>query len=363
VRSTYHGRIEARNEVTVMSGYKGFATVVELAREGSRVRPGEVLARFDSAELERELLRLEEAFALAQSERESQHNAIIPMELDNLELELRKASEAAAAEEQYLQDSLSLAQENVVSGQEIEQQKARVAQLDAEYQGIKRRLELTRTYLHPAMRQRADAKLHAARRALELARQQLENTVIRAPAGGVVVYKPLHIGGEFRTLRIGDSLHANQPFMLLTDLHDLILTTVVPEHELTRVSPGQSAMVIPRAFPEARLDAVVERVGVVAETVPDRPVWQKYFRLDVGIDQRDKRLRPGMSATVHIISEGRADALLVTRRAVVWRDGEPMCRVRNSINGEERVLQLGVADESHFEVLGGLRQGDRVVLR
>ncbi|MDX1736123.1 MAG: hypothetical protein R3228_17235, partial [Halioglobus sp.] len=119
VRSIYKGKIEARNQVTVMSQFKGFATVVELAKEGTQVRTGDPLARFDSAELERELLTLEKEYALAESERESQLNAVIPMELSELQMELQKFSEAVAAEKQYLQDSISLAAENVVSAMEV----------------------------------------------------------------------------------------------------------------------------------------------------------------------------------------------------------------------------------------------------
>lgn len=363
VRSIYQGKIEARHQVTVASKFKGFATVVALTKEGAQVRAGDELARFDSAELERELLKLEEDYALAESERESLINAVIPLELGELTMELQKFSEAVAAEKQYLKDSVELAAENIVSQMEVDQQRAKVAQLEAEKGGIQKRLALNEQYLHPARLQRAEAKLHAASAALELAREQLRNTTVHAPAGGLLVYKPLHIGGEYRTLRVGDALHANQPFMVIPDMEDLVLRGLIPENELARVTPGQSVVMNPQAYPDLRLEGMVEAVGAIAESAPGQPKWQKYFSVLISIDNKDARLRPGMSATAHVISAARDNTLLIPRRAVSWRNGQAYTDVKEALTVTELEISVGVADETHYEVLAGLHGGEMVVLR
>lgn len=363
VRAIYQGKIEARNQVTVASKFKGFATVVALTKEGAQVRAGDELARFDSAELERELLKLEEDYALAESERASLINAVIPLELGDLEMELQKFSEAVAAEKQYLKDSVELAAENIVSQMEVDQQRAKVAQLEAEQKGIKKRLHLNQQYLHPARLQRAEAKLHAAKQALELAREQLRNTTIYAPAGGLLVYKPLHIGGEYRSLRVGDALHANQPFMVIPDMEDLVLRGLIPESELSRVMPGQPVVMNPQAYPDIQLEGMVEAVGAIAEAAPGQPKWQKYFSILISIDDKDERLRPGMSATAHVISAARTNALLIPRRAVSWRNGQAYTDIKDALTVTEKEISLGVADETHYEVLAGLTGGEMVVLQ
>lgn len=187
--------------------------------------------------------------------------------------------------------------------------------------------------------------------------------MIYAPAGGLLVYKPLHIGGEYRSLRIGDSLHANQPFMVIPDLEDLILRCMVPENELSRVKPGQKVLMFPQAFPDARLDGIVEQVGVIAESVPDQPKWQKYFSLAVSIDGEDDRLRPGMSALAHVISHYSENVLLVPRRAVTWLDGRAYVDVKDPLSVTSREVTLGAANETDYEVLAGLSIGEAVVLK
>ncbi len=362
-QTVYRGRVEARREVTIVSQFKGFATVTALTPEGSTVRRGDVIARFDASELEREIVKLEEDFALAQSELDSLQNAVIPMEIGELAMDLRKFADAVAAERQFLADSQALAGENIVSPMEVEQQRAKVAQLEAEQAGIEQKLELTRSYLHPARVQRAEARLAAARQALELARAQLQNTTVTAPAGGMLVYKPLHIAGEFRTLRVGDTLHANQPFMVIPDMEDLVLRALVPESELSRVRPGQPAIMVPSAFPDLQLRGVIDTVGAIAENVPGRPAWQRFFSLQISIDDRDERLRPGMSVIAQVMAQQRENALLVPRRAIAWRAGTAYVRVSAGNRFDEREVTLGAANDTDYEVLAGLDEGDTVALQ
>ncbi|MEM6486035.1 MAG: efflux RND transporter periplasmic adaptor subunit [Pseudomonadota bacterium] len=362
-QTVYRGRVEARHQVTIVSKYKGFATVTALTPEGSQVKRGDVIARFDASELEREIVKLEEDYALVSSELNSLLNATIPMELGDLEMDLQKFSDAVAAEQQFLADSRALALEDIVSSLEVDQQRAKVAQLEAEKAGIAQKLILTRDYLHPARVQRAEARVAAAQQALELANVQLANTTVVAPAGGIIVYKPLHIAGEYRTLRVGDTLHANQPFMLIPDMNDLVLRVLIPESELPRVRPGLDAVMIPSAFPELQLRGVIDTIGAVAETVPGKPAWQRFFSLRISIDDKDARLRPGMSVIAHVIARQIENTLLVSRRAVQWKNGKAFVRLSEADQLFEQKVVLGAADDTDYEVISGLSEGSRVALR
>ena len=191
----------------------------------------------------------------------------------------------------------------------------------------------------------------------------MRNTTVYAPAGGLLVYKSLHIGGEYRSLRIGDALHANQPFMVIPDMEDLVLSCMVPESELSKVRPGQKVKMFPQAFPDIRLEGIVEVVGAIAESAPGQPEWQKYFSVLISVDNEDQRLRPGMSATAHVISQHRKDVLLIPRRAVSWRDGNAYTDVQDALNVSSREITLGAANETDFEVLAGRDVDDAVVLQ
>ncbi|NOR66071.1 MAG: hypothetical protein GQ528_01790, partial [Woeseiaceae bacterium] len=234
VWSVYKGRLEARKFVMIMSGFRGNATVIELAPEGTKVSKGDVLVRFDSASLEREFLRLERDCALAKSELDSLKHDELPLELRDLEMDFMEIRATLRAEQQYLKASIQLAKEGLVSKPEIKQQKLKVAEIKTQLETLQQKIQLTKKYIHPSALKRAQVKLASAQQELKLAKQQLQNSVVAAPSDGIVIYKTLPIATEFRTIRIGDSIYPNQPFMVLPDMDDLVVHCEVPEVELAR---------------------------------------------------------------------------------------------------------------------------------
>jgi multidrug resistance efflux pump len=362
VWATYLGRLEPKSPVVVMSWFRGNSTVVELAAEGARVSKGDVLARLDSSAVERDIVKLEKDHALAESELVSFRSAKAPLELQELLIKLNEARAAFAAEQNYLAAIAELAKEGVISRQEIAQQKDKVEALKTQVEKGEMQVRLTREYLHPSELKRAQARLAAAEHELMLARQQLRESVIRAPSDGLVIHMPLHVGNELRTLRAGDSLYPNLPFMMLHDMKELVVQGEVPEGELSRVQQGQEAIVTPLAYPELRLRAVVERISPMAKSAPGQPAWQKSFQFVVRVLAPDARLRPGMSVTTHVLAYHNPSAISVPRSAVSWHDGKPFAYVRTGEGSERRALRLGAGNDKLYEVLDGLQPGAEVAV-
>jgi multidrug resistance efflux pump len=363
VRSVYNGKVESRNVVTIMSQFNGTATVVELAEEGAAVSRDDLLVRFDTAQLEGDLVKLEKEHELAKSELESLVQAKLPLELRELEAQLTELKASLAAESAYLADSLTLQKEDLISIQEVKDQERKVQRLESELETLELENELTRKYLHPAAVSSARTKAHSARQALELARRQLAATEVRAPTEGVVVYKPLHVGGEFRTVRVGDKIYPNQPFMVIPDMNDLVVHLDVPESELSHVLAGREAFIRPLAYPDLTLPGTVQTVGSVAQALPGHPNWQKFFQVRISVDEIDPLIRPGMSVTTHVVSHYRETAVLIPRRAVSWDQGRALTRIVNGGSYLTRQLTLGPANDTHYEVLSGVEPGEEVLLQ
>lgn len=359
VWTVYPGKLEARRVEIIMSKFQGTATIVELAPEGISVQAGDLLVRFDSSQVERDLLKLQRDFQLAQSDLERLEKGEQPLELRELEAQRLEAQSNYEAERQYLEDLRALLEEELVSEQEIEQQKLKVEQLRATLDKLDQRIALTRDFLHPAARARARATMAAAEQELILAQRQLENCTVFAPSAGTVVYRPLHVGGEFRTVRVGDSLYRNQPFMSIPDMQDLVIDILIPEAELARVETGHEVLVTPLSYPSLKLRGRVEAVGSMATTAMERPGWQRYFRALIGLRESDPRLRSGMSVQAEVLSYSNDQAVLVPRAFVRMENNEPV--VFPAARGAApRRVKLGWADLRHFEVLDGLAPGDKI---
>ncbi len=363
VWTVYDGVLESRVQKDIMSFMGGSAAVMELAPEGAQVREGDVLVRFDSSQAERDVLKLERDYAAAKAEHESLSKARLPLELRDLEVRLEEARVTRASEARYLEDCRQLHGEMLISEQEVKQQENKVEAVNAQVDNLEFQLDLTRKYLHPSALERAEAAMGAAEQELTLAKKQLDNCTVRAPADGMVVYRPVHVGGEYRTVRVGDTLYRNLPFMSLPDMSKPLVRCNVPESELSLVRVGSEAQVMPVAYPDLRLRGKVESVGSMAQSVVGRPDWQRYFRVTIGLVESDARLRAGMSVRAHILSYAASNALAIPRTAVRWDHDSPSCEVIRVGRRTRRDLQLGMANEQLFEVLQGLEPGERVVSR
>ncbi len=363
VWSDYAGRIESRRVHTLRSQLGGQATLVELAPDGTRVRAGDIVARFDATRIEREIVRLEAAHAALRSEYEILRSADWPLKIAELERQQAEALARAGEEERLLADSRELQTEGLIPDYEVRRQEARVEQARARANQLEQQLRLTREFLQPLGIEQARARLAAAERELDMARQELRACALAAPADGILGHLPTHIGGEYRAARVGDTLYLNQPFLIIPDLAQLVAQIAVPEAELGRVAVGATARVIPVAFPELALEATVESVGATAQAIAGRPAWQRYFQVVCALRENDPRLRAGLSATVRVLSYENEHALIVPRAAVRWNDGRPSVRLRRPGGVvETRALTLGAADDQHFEALAGIAPGDEIIV-
>lgn len=363
VHTRYTGAIEARRAHAIASRLAQSSTIIDLAAEGTRVEPGDLVVRFDPAGIERDVIRLEREARLARAQLASLELGEIPLKIGELEAQLAEAHAERDEARVVLNDTRELRAEDLVAEQEVVEQQRRVAQAEQRAASIEQSLELTRTQLHPAALERARAAVEGAERELALIREERAQCEVNAPAAGVVIYKPLHVGGEFRTARVGDTVYRNQPFLLVADMSDVVVRCTIPEAELAQVPADAPAEVTAPAFPDVRLPALVESIGAMAQSVAGLPAWQKYFLVTLRLEATDARLRSGMTVDARIQSVRLEDVLLLPRRAVAWSAEGPCCRVwARGAAPREIPLVLGAANDADVHVREGLEPGARVVV-
>ncbi|MBO8142293.1 MAG: efflux RND transporter periplasmic adaptor subunit [Firmicutes bacterium] len=183
---------------------------------------------------------------------------------------------------------------------------------------------------------------------MELAREALEQTYLRAPFSGVVtdVY-----------VEPGQSVNANDVVVHLVDDSAFQVEVAVDELDIAEVQPGQTAMIRLDADPERVREGVVERVSLVADvqggvvTVPVIVRFQK----------TDPFLRSGYTATVDIVVAEAQGVPAVPVEAIWEQDG---VRTVTRVNGDRQEavpVTTGLSDGSWVEITSGVEVGDRVV--
>ncbi len=215
---------------------------------------------------------------------------------------------------------------------------------------------------------RTRVKLASARENLKTTEKRLRGTRILAPASGFVIFKEVPIIGERRKVHVGDSVWANQGFMVLPDISQMAVEIRVREVDIHKVRVGQHAAIRLDSYPDLELKGKVSQIGAIAETDANSGYrGGKFFRVNVLLDTTDKRLRPGMTARVDITVGEFSSALQIPINAVfrkldkdycyVWEDG-PWSSGKASL----RKIVTGISNENFIVVQQGLAAGEKVLL-
>ena len=71
-------------------------------------------------------------------------------------------------------------------------------------------------------------------------------------------------------------------------------------------------------------------------------------------------MREGLTVTISIIAEQRADILLVPNKAITSRGGKYYVQLVSAGKAAEKMIQAGITDGQNTEVISGLSEGDVV---
>ncbi|MGA0333291.1 MAG: efflux RND transporter periplasmic adaptor subunit [Kiritimatiellia bacterium] len=349
------GQLEAEQALSLRTELDGLSKLTWLIEDGTPVQAGETVARFDPSELEEKKLNLARDLEIAEAELRSLTQAQHPLELRRLDSDLR-ALRASLQEEISLQeDTAELVQENLLPAGELERHRIKIAGLQADILALEEQIQLTRTILHPALEQKAEARRRAARTALSRVEERLQKTQVSAPVAGTVSLPRIPIDGERRPARVGDGLFRNQVFLEISDLTELQVKTRISEQALSSVVPGLSARIRLPAFPEQTLEATVSRVAAHPEGESRRyPVILK-------LRESPPDLRPGLTAEIEILTLVIEEALLVPSAYLFYEaDGARVIRISAAGKSETVPVETGPRTPGMVVIRSGLSPGDRL---
>jgi membrane fusion protein (multidrug efflux system) len=201
--------------------------------------------------------------------------------------------------------------------------------------------------------QRADSQCQtsvsaaaAARARAEVATQTVTDSTVRAPFAGMI--------GD-RYVSVGEYVQPQTKVATVTELEPLRLQLTVPEADIAAVQPGLTVHFDVAAFPGVAFTGRVKFIGPsVRESTRDLVV-------EALVDNADKKLRPGMFATAHLLLPDQS--LPVVPQAALKSDGTTTrAYVVNGGAIEERIVQPGPTRDGVVAILDGLKAGEVVVL-
>lgn len=161
-----------------------------------------------------------------------------------------------------------------------------------------------------AQLQQSNAALVTSRAAVENARVDLERCTINSPIDGIVINKQTEEGKT-----VAASLNAPVLFTIVNDLSKMQITAAVAEADVGSVAEGQSVTFTVDAFPNRSFRGQVVQVRNAPKTTNNVVTYDTI----ISVDNRDLKLRPGMTANVAIIVARRDGVLRLANAALRLR--------------------------------------------
>ena len=367
-------------------GRGGDSTVTWVIPSGTVVQPGDELVRLDTKIIEETvslgktdtniakaaLARAKADLAKAQIAIDAYEEGRYRSQLKSLEKQLGIAKWNLATAQKMLRNSQSLFEQGYLTELELEGSRYTVKQAELELSVKETEIDVLSRLTKAMELETLNGQLTAARARLEgrkagleleqgrlrLAMEELENCVIKAEQGGLVIYPSTAKWKDTPDITEGASVHNNQVLLLMPDLSQMQVKVEIHESIISRVKPGLPARV---TLPNRTLETAVSLVASVANPAGwwdgNAVEYDTIIRLP-----SVQGLKPGMSAEVELTVAQYQDVPTVPVAAVVQTDQGDFCWVETSAGPQRRRLQLGDGNDLTLVVEAGLEEGERVVL-
>ena len=239
-----------------------------------------------------------------------------------------------------------------------------------------------------AARKSAYYSVKSAAASVNEAKDNLGRTTIYAPMDGTISLLNVELGERV----VGTQQMAGTELLRVANLNDMEVEVDVNENEIVKVNVGDSAVVEVDAYLKKSFKGLVTAISNASATnlsadqvtnfeVKIKILKSSYAGLLEGKSLNYAPFRPGMTATVDIITETKSDAVTVpisaivvktdtvstkisyTKEKVITSDELFECVfVKNGNEAKLRVIETGIQDDSNIEVLSGLKDQDTVII-
>jgi HlyD family secretion protein len=198
-----------------------------------------------------------------------------------------------------------------------------------------------------AQLQVTSAKIEQMEAVLRQVEVDLYNTDIRSPVDGVIIKRDVELGQT-----VAASLQSPTIFTIADDLRHMEIAASIDETDVGRVRPGQRVTFTVSAYPGREFEGKVKHVRLGSQTVSNVVTYTGI----VSIENPNMELLPGMTASLKIVTDTRADALLTPNAALRWKpagavaNGPAVWVIGPDGNPRMVPVQLGLNDGSFSEI-------------
>ncbi len=198
----------------------------------------------------------------------------------------------------------------------------------------------------------AKAQLQQAEAALNLARHNLDVSIMEAPFSGVIASKNAEVGDMINPMTGGGA--PGSGVITLMDFSTVKIEVELTYKDILRVKKGQPAHLKTSAFPNRLFDGVVNVVNLTADSL------SKKFSVEIKIENKDMLLKPNTFGEVILEVSTRDDALVIPQSAIL--EGKYVFIAGEGDVAVKKEVSIGLENSDVVEIAKGLQEEDLVIV-
>jgi RND family efflux transporter MFP subunit len=351
-RVTAEGNLRAVNADPVAAPplTDGPLKIAWMAPDGSAVKKGDVVVRFDPTEFERKLKDGQSDRATAEAKIEKERTDTGALLRDRSRTAELSQAELDKTRKFPSKDTLIFSRNQIIES-EVDEKLAADRKSHAERaQTLEGRLSQSKIDLLRLEESKAEI-------AMAHAQKGLSSMAVTAAHDGIIVFEPDWSGN---LPKVGDTVWAGQRIASLPLLDEMEVEAYVLEADAGGLAAGVPATVVLEAAPGTVYKATIKEVDSLAKPrIRDVPI--NYFAVTLALERTDKdTMKPGQRVGVTLMLD-QQEALAVPRQAVFEKEGRKIVYLGAAF--EETRVELGASSPGLVVVERGLHEGDTIALR
>ena len=174
---------------------------------------------------------------------------------------------------------------------------------------------------------------------------------------GALCITPINGIVTTRYIDLHQDLPPGTPVFTITQLHKVKVTVNIPESEIEGVREGNDAQVSFSIFPGRTWKGNVYRITREASRM------SKTFQAVLHIDNKDKTIKPGLTAFVKLNLLESKGRIVIPTGAILTEGTENYVMVMEDNKAAKKSIELGVTNKNQTVVKSGLESGSHLIIK
>jgi multidrug efflux pump subunit AcrA (membrane-fusion protein) len=318
-----------------------------LVQRGDHVKKGQLLAVLEDGDLRANAAESQQLYQQAQANLENTKASLMPDDLTKSKNDVAASREALDAARTVYQNRVALFKEGALAQKLVDDAKVLLVQAQSQFDTASQHLASLQNAGQPAQLKSSEAQVNAAKAHYESSAAQSAYGTVTSPISGVVAD---------RGVNVGDVAGNGSALFSIVDISRVVARANVPVNEAAKLRPGQSAVIKgPDGEVEGKVTVVSPSVDTNTTTVQ---VW-------VEAANKGEELKLGSTVTVSIQAGAVPHALIVPVNALLASDdgGDKVMVAKADGTAQQRKVETGVRNGDDVQIVSGVQEGEKVIVR